>query len=711
MHFVKWLRKNNQKIMVWVVVVIMITFVGGFSFRQLLAGKGPSKRTIATTNGKKLSALDRMEAISEIEVLKDMGAGQMLMSQRNITGPLVAQLLFPDSGSSSMLEAQIKYAAMQGNFAIDDKIVQSFFDANKGDAPVYWMLLNKEAETLGCAVDTEKAMEVYKNVALGLTRGEGQASTMVANLSNQHKMPQERIMEIFAKLLSVMSYIDSVTKAESATLPEIQAQIGYSTQKINANYIEFSAENFISGITAVEDNVVNEQFEACKNYYAGDISDANPYGFGYKIPSRVQLDYILIQLDDVEKLIKQPTEEELENYYTRNKSQFTEETKVDPANPESETQTRVKTYAEVMEQIRAELTEQRTNARAEMIMNDIKAIIGKDLLDKDTEKMTGEQIKQFAGDYAAAAKAAAEKAGIQIYSGKTGYLSREDLRSDRNLGRLSEQRPMRMPVELTTKAFAVQGLDEAALSKFDGTAPKIYENIGPMVGIYPKTLALVRVTDFKTAEVPADINVACDVTKSSITGEVTPETYTIKDKVTQDCKLKMAMSIANDKAKSFISTAGNDWEAAKEAYNKDAADKLWINDMKDRNRISDLELQKAKIMAGGSGMGISRLQYTISNKMLLDGLYSLKGSQLPAIFEFPAGKSVLAVKDVTITDPTTEDYNTAKKETAAQIEGLASVKAAFIHLNADNILARSAFEYVEEDETVEAEAEEAQAQE
>ncbi len=703
MHFVKWLRKNNQKIMVWVVVVIMITFVGGFSFRQLLAGQGPNKRTIATTNGKKLSALDRMDAISEIEVLKDMGAGQMLMSQRNITGPLVALLLFPDSGSSSMLEAQIKYAAMQGNFAIDDKIVQSFFDANTGDAPTYWMLLNQEAETLGCAVDTEKAMEVYRNVALGLTGGQGQAGTMVANLSNQHKMPQERIVEIFAKLLSVVSYVDSITKSENVTLPEIQAQIGYSTQKLNAAYVEFSAENYISEIESVDEDVIAAQFEASRNYFAGDITEANPYGFGYKIPARVQLEYIIIKLEDVEQLIKQPAEEEMENYYTRNKSQFTEEIKTDPANPESETQTRVKTYAEVMEQIRTELVEQRTNARAEMIMNDIKSFVGRDLLDKDTEKMTGEQIKPFAGDYTAAANAAAEKAGIPIYSGKSGYLSREDLRADRNLGRLSEQRPARMPVELTTKAFAVQGLDDAVMSKFDGAAPKIYENIGPMQGIYPKTFAMVRVTDFKAAEVPADIDMVCDVTKSSITGEIVPDTYTIKDKVIQDCKLKIGMETAKAKAESFIETAGDDWEAAKEEYNKDAADKLWINDMKDRNRISGLELEKARIMAGSSGMGLSRLQYTVRNKMLLDGLYSLKDSQLPTTFEFPAGKSVLAVKEISVDNPTTEDYNTAKKETAAQIEALASVKAAFIRLNADNIIARAGFEYVNDDSTVEAE--------
>lgn len=697
MNLVKWLRKNNQKIMVWVVVVIMVTFVGGFSFRQLLAGKGPSKRAIATIDGSKITALDRMSAMNEIEILRDMGAGQMLMAQRTLTGPLVAQLLFPDSGSASMLDAQLKYAAMQGNFTIDNDVVQAFFESNKGDAPIYWILLNKEAETLGCAVDVQEAMEIYKNVALGITRGQGQASTIVTNLSNKHKVSQEIIIEIFAKMLSVMSYVDSTTKVENVSLPEIAAQVSYATEKVNSTYVEFRADNYTKAIEAVEEDMLNKQFEAYKNYLPGDINENNPYGFGYKIADRVQLEYIIINIDEVQTLVKNPTDEEMENYYARNKSNFSEEVKADPSNPESPATPRIKSYAEVRDQIKTELLEQRTNARAEMIMNEIKGEVGKELLEMDTEKMTGEQIKQFAGDYATAAKIAGEKAGITILSGKTGFLSNEQLRGDRSLGRLAEQKPARMPLELATKAFAVQGLDATKISKFDGVAPKIYENIGPMQGMYPKTLTLVRVVDYKATEVPDDINVTYDATKSSTAGEPQKEIFSVKDEVTKDCKVVMAMETAKAKAEKFFETAGDDWEAAKEAYNKDAEDKLWVNDMKDRNRTSDLDLQKARMQAESSGTGASRLKYTLSNKMMIDELYALKDAKLPATVSLPASKSVLAVKSVGVTVPTTEDYDASKKETAATIEGMASIKAAFIQLNADNIIARTNFEYIKDD--------------
>ena len=696
MTFIKWLRKYKQKIMVWVVVLIMITFVGGFSLRQLLAGGGQQNKTIATAGNMKITINDRIRALNELELLRDMGAGQMLYAQRTLVAPLVAQLLFPDSGSASMLDAQLKYAAMQGNLIIEDSLVQAFFNANTGDSPIYWILLNKEAQDLGYAVSIDEAMEIYRNVALGITQGQGQASTIVANLSRQHKVPQEAVVDIFAKLLSVMAYVDGATKMNNVSLPEIAAKIGYDKQEITATYVEFRADSFTAGIEEVDEAMLQEQFESYKGYKALSINDNNPYGFGYKIPDRVCLEYIIIDLDDVETLVRIPTEEEMETHYSRNRSRYTEEPRQDGQNPQSQTTPRIKSYSEVREQIKNELIEQRTNARAEMIMGDIRADIGRDLLDKDTENMSGEEIKQFAGDYAAAAKKAAENAGIAVYSGKTGYLSQAQLRSDSNLGRLSEQRPGRMPVELAKKAFAVQGLDIEKISRFDGVAPKIYENIGPMKGMYPRTFALVRVVDFAVSEVAPNIDYSYDITKSSLAAEQTAEQFSVREQVVADCKTLLAMQTAQARAEKFLETAGDDWQAAIDAYNEASEVKIRKVDMPARKRMSAVDLQNARIQAKSSPY--SRLEFTIRNKMMLDTFYNLQDADMPVVAELPASKSVVALKEVGVIAPTVADYEDAKLEAAATIEFATSLKAAFIHLNADNITARTNFEYVANDD-------------
>lgn len=36
MNAVKWIRKNERKLMAWLVILIMISFVGGYGLQQFL---------------------------------------------------------------------------------------------------------------------------------------------------------------------------------------------------------------------------------------------------------------------------------------------------------------------------------------------------------------------------------------------------------------------------------------------------------------------------------------------------------------------------------------------------------------------------------------------------------------------------------------------------------------------------------------------------
>ena len=58
--------------------------------------------------------------------------------------------------------------------------------------------------------------------------------------------------------------------------------------------------------------VIREQFEKYKTYFPGQVDEDNPYGFGYKIEDRVQLEYMIVKLDDIEKIIEEPTQQEMQ---------------------------------------------------------------------------------------------------------------------------------------------------------------------------------------------------------------------------------------------------------------------------------------------------------------------------------------------------------------------------------------------------------------
>ena len=47
----------------------------------------------------------------------------------------------------------------------------------------------------------------------------------------------------------------------------------------------------------------------------GMPAKSNPFGFGYKLPDRVQLEYVALKLQDVKGIVKAPTAEEAESFY------------------------------------------------------------------------------------------------------------------------------------------------------------------------------------------------------------------------------------------------------------------------------------------------------------------------------------------------------------------------------------------------------------
>ena len=78
MHLVKWIRKNMQKIMVFVIIVIMGMFILGSTARYLFDSIfNPNKRVVAAYDGgKKINVSDLRMAQNELSVLR------MLMADR-----------------------------------------------------------------------------------------------------------------------------------------------------------------------------------------------------------------------------------------------------------------------------------------------------------------------------------------------------------------------------------------------------------------------------------------------------------------------------------------------------------------------------------------------------------------------------------------------------------------------------------------------------
>ena len=189
--------------------------------------------------------------------------------------------------------------------------------------------------------------------------------------------------------------------------------------------------------------------------------------------------YIAVKLDEVKTIVKRPTQDELGDYYSRNKELlFTE----DPNDSNSPPIKKTKSYAEVANSISQQLLKDKINSTAQNILQEARTLTEAGLEDLEIEsaEVTTEQFREKAGDYKTAAGQLSEKNKIKVYTGQTGLLSPIDMQSDENMATLFLQGYGQNPVRLSKVVFAVDELAVSELGPFDVPKPKMFENIGPI---------------------------------------------------------------------------------------------------------------------------------------------------------------------------------------------------------------------------------------
>jgi hypothetical protein len=131
MHFAKWIRKNSKKIMVFVVIFSMVSFVIGYTGLQFVFSFfGGDTQLIGKFEAEKFRVREYRVAQNELQLLRMIGADRLLLAQGNqgLGGPLMAHLLFPDSPFVSDLASQLKQGAQSGQLPVSVAKIEEFFE-------------------------------------------------------------------------------------------------------------------------------------------------------------------------------------------------------------------------------------------------------------------------------------------------------------------------------------------------------------------------------------------------------------------------------------------------------------------------------------------------------------------------------------------------------------------------------------------------------
>jgi hypothetical protein len=729
-----------------VVIVIMFGFIGGGTLLQQLSRRstGLHKTLAYYGDNRKITGNDLSKARRELDILRALRADALLRSQ-DLRGIFLGELLFTEQRTSPALLNHIKQTIRNYQYRISDKQINDIYRRSVPTS-IYWMLLKNEAKSAGIMFTNEQAGEVLGKVLPQVYEGQ-KYSLIIASLMNQYGLPEERLLKIFSELLAIMQYAQIICSNEDITSAQISQAVAYERESINAELVEFESTVFTSDIEKPTPSAEKEHFDKYRKFVAGEVSDENPHGFGYKLPDRVQLEYIAVKLDDIAPLISAPTNQEKEDYYNRNRlstaSGFTEQVLSDPNDPNSQMIDRTKSYAEVVDVITKQLVKNKINSEANRILQEAKTLTDpvSDDIDTDSTKMTTEMLKDKAGDYEATAEELSKKHNVRIYAGQTGLLSSEDMQKNEYLSRLYLEGYGQNPVSLAQIVFAVGDLTASELGPFDVARPVMYQNIGPLKDLLGtpwaglmdtsgQIMSIARVIKTAKSAEPQSIDQTFSTKSPSFDPDKKDEedVYSVREKVTEDLKKLAAMKIAKNKAEEFITIAAKDsWDKTIDKFNElygkktakdpndpnaaetsieeeNLAEPFKMQNLPGLRRISKAALQTMAAQSAGYPAASLYLNGRRKQQQLMDKLYSLVPQDsnsvetLPLVMEFKPDMSFYCIKNLSVKRLSLEDYEKIKGTRLQREDYVQSESMAAVHLNPENILKRMNFKPVETDE-------------
>ena len=725
MNLVKWFRKNNMKVMAFVVIGTMLGFIGG-AFLQQLGSRSRRVGALAHFGEKNpITDYDLLVARRELEILRMLRADALLRSQ-DLHGVFLGELLFSDQRASVALINRLKQTIRTNQYGISEKQINDIY-RRRVPLSIYWLLLQNEAQLAGIRISNAQVGELLGRAIPQLFEGQTY-SQLIGAIIRQQRIPEEQILTTLGKLLAVLQYSSIVCSNEGLTTRQIMKTADNEEEKVNVEFVKFDTAVFAEKQDEPSADKIAEHFYKYKAIAPGTLSDDNPYGFGYKLPDRLQLEYIAVKLDEVKTIVKRPTQDELGDYYSRNKEQlFTEQVPSDPNDPNSPPVKKTKSYAEVANSISQQLFKDKVNSTAQNILQEARTLTeaGLEDLEIESSKVTTEQLREKAGDYKTAAAQLSEKYKIKVYTGKTGLLSPIDMQSAENLATLFLQGYGQNPVRLSKVIFAVDELAVSELGPFDVPKPRMFENIGPVRDMMSRfrsdaggIMAIVRVIDAKKASEPESV----DQTYSTSSLKFDPNEekpgeniYSVKEKVTEDLKKLAVLDATKSKAEEFIALAKKDgWTSAinkfEELYgqlqqrNENDPNAFRLQNYPDMRRISKANLETIAIQGQGDPMTSFYLNESKVNQQFVDQLYSLippdndTAGTLPLVMEFKPDLSFYVIKNISVKRLFKEDFDKMKATRLFREDYIQSQSLAVIHFNPENILKRMNFKPAKSEE-------------
>ena len=297
----KWFRKHNKKILVGLAVLLILAFVGGSWLRDLFSGSGKFKDiAVARALDTDLMRSEFFRARFDLALLNAM----------RIPVPTADELDYV------LLRHEAREMGFDGGaLTVSDDMANDIAGANgvsnlKGLADK----LQQVGQEFGVRLDEKLLREVIGNY-IALIQAEQTILGLPRTLQREDGQP-------------VRDYRMTLGLAQPS---ERQLEMAFRNlrERINSDYVAIPAWLYGSEVTPASESDIRAQFENYRDEYPGTTE--NDYGFGYKQPSQVKIEYLSANVEKIKASLDQPSAKELAEYYELRKELY-----LVPSEPESD---------------------------------------------------------------------------------------------------------------------------------------------------------------------------------------------------------------------------------------------------------------------------------------------------------------------------------------------------------------------------------------
>lgn len=341
--------RKRQKLVIIVMVVLMVSFLISFQgLDMLLPSRNPDKQPIGHVPGGDVLWGEVRRAQSDLEILREhLGLGFV------------------------RAEPSLLYLELLGM---------------EKDAALGFVLLQREARDMGITVSDSEIDGFLAQLGL---EGASLQSLMRRLEGRDSNLNLTDLRSTVRNWLLVQKAYEGAMALTPPSEPSLKHLYRDLHENIQLQYVRVPAEKFLDQVAQPSDQEIATQFKTFRDVLSAEDNFRDPaksfptadsFGFGYKQPDRVQIEYLVVNLEPLRRATE-PTAEEILRYFEAHPNRFTKEvplatqpTTTSPTQP-APTRTVRKTLREAEEQVVAEVTEELVQANVDAILRAAEAAV------------------------------------------------------------------------------------------------------------------------------------------------------------------------------------------------------------------------------------------------------------------------------------------------------------------------------------------------